>query len=91
MIDLKNKDLDKLFKLYKTYKQAQMDFEVFRDEMCKDLALGKYISKLGILNKVEGYSKVIDKERFAADHPDINLQSYEKKTPYSSIRIKLNI
>ncbi len=90
MIELNDKSLNKLFKLYKEYKQAQMAFEICRDEMCKDLALGKYVSKLGVLNKVEGYSKVIDKERFAAEHPDINLQAYEKKTPYSSIRIKLN-
>lgn len=90
MIELNDKNLNKLFKLYKEYKQAQMAFEICRDEMCKDLAIGKYVSKLGILNKVEGKSKVIDKERFAAEHPDINLMSYEKITPYTSVKIKLN-
>ena len=90
MIELNDKNLNKLLNAYRAYKEAQAKFEVLRDDMCKNLALGKYTSKLGILNKVEGKSKVIDKERFAAEHPEINLQSYEKITPYTSIKIKLS-
>lgn len=90
MIELKDKDLNKLLTLYKKYKQAQAEYETLRDVLSKDLAIGKYISKLGILNKIEGYSKVIDKARLVEEHPEINLSNYEKITPYTSIKIKLN-
>lgn len=85
-----DKELNKIMKAYKAYKQAQAEYEMIRDELCKDLDIGKYMSKLGMLNKYEGHSKVIDRVRFAEEHPDIDLASYEKITPYTSVKIKLN-
>lgn len=90
MIELKNKELNKLFKAYRAYKEAQAAYETMRDIMCKDLDVGKYISDVGTLNKYSGYSKVIDRVRFAEEHPEIDLASYEKITPYTSVKIKLN-
>jgi hypothetical protein len=90
MITNNDKELNKLFKAYKNYKQAKAEYESIKERVCKDLTIGKYMSKLGVLNKTEGYSKIIDKVKFTNEHPEIDLTKYEKITPYSTIKIKLN-
>lgn len=91
MIELKDKELNKVLKAYKAYKQAKAEYDSLKVLYCEDLAVGKYISKLGTLNKHEAYSRIFDREKFKSEHPEIDISSYEKITPYTTVKIKLNV
>ena len=45
---LTDKEMKSLIKKYTAYKKAQREWEALRDELCKDLPVGKYISEFGV-------------------------------------------
>ena len=86
---LTDKQMKPLIKKYTAYKKAQREWEMLRDELCKDLPIGKYISEFGVINKIMSTCKSLDKNKLAQNYPDLNLDDYETKKEYTAIKVSL--
>lgn len=86
---LTDKQMKSLIKKYTAYKKAQREWEMLRDELCKDLPIGKYISEFGVINKIMSTCKSLDKNKLVQNYPDLNLDDYETKKEYTAIKVSL--
>lgn len=86
---LTDKEMKSLIKKYTAYKKAQREWEMLRDELCKDLPIGKYISEFGVINKIMSTCKSLDKNKLVQNYPDLNLDDYETKKEYTAIKVSL--
>ena len=88
---LTDKEMKSLIKKYTAYKKAQREWEMLRDELCKDLPIGKYISEFGVINKIMSTCKSLDKNKLVQNYPDLNLDDYETKKEYTAIKVSLRL
>ena len=86
---LTDKEMKSLIKKYTAYKKAQREWEALRDELCKDLPVGKYISEFGVISKTMSTCKSLNKDKLMQTYPDLNLNDYETKKEYTAIKVSL--
>ena len=86
---LTDKEMKSLIKKYTAYKKAQREWEALRDELCKDLPVGKYISEFGVISKIMSTCKSLNKNKLMQTYPDFNLDDYETKKEYTAIKVSL--
>ena len=86
---LTDKEMKSLIKKYTAYKKAQREWEALRDELCKDLPVGKYICEFGVISKIMSTCKSLNKDKLMQTYPDLNLDDYETKKEYTAIKVSL--
>lgn len=74
---LTTKDVETLVKLNTNYKNSKKKLDDVKAELLPNsIAEGKYIAKIGCVQKVGIVQTVIDYKRLIEDHPEINLKKY---------------
>jgi hypothetical protein len=71
------KEVETLVKLNSKCKEAKKNLDEAKAELLPNsIAEGKYIAKIGCVQKVGIVQTVIDYKRLIEDHPEINLKKY---------------
>ena len=71
------KEVETLVKLNTNYKNSKKKLDDVKAELLPNsIAEGKYIAKIGCVQKVGIVQTVIDYKRLIEDHPEINLKKY---------------
>lgn len=71
------KEVEILVKLNSKCKQIKKDLDDTKAKLLPNsIAEGKYIAKIGCVQKVSIVQTVIDYKRLIEDHPEINLKKY---------------
>lgn len=71
------KEVETLVKLNTNYKNSKKKLDDTKAELLPNsIAEGKYIAKIGCVQKVGIVQTVIDYKRLIEDHPEINLKKY---------------
>ncbi|MBP5468483.1 MAG: hypothetical protein J6Z11_04490 [Candidatus Riflebacteria bacterium] len=71
------KEVETLVKLNTKCKEAKKDLDDAKAKLLPNsIAEGKYIAKIGCVQKVGIVQTVIDYKRLIEDHPEINLKKY---------------
>lgn len=71
------KEVEILVKLNTNYKNSKKKLDDTKAELLPNsIAEGKYIAKIGCVQKVGIVQTVIDYKRLIEDHPEINLKKY---------------
>lgn len=74
---LTTKEVETLVKLNTNYKNSKKKLDDAKAELLPNsIAEGKYIAKIGCVQKVGIVQTVIDYKRLIEDHPEINLKKY---------------
>lgn len=74
---LTTKEVETLVKLNTNYKNSKKKLDDTKAELLPNsIAEGKYIAKIGCVQKVGIVQTVIDYKRLIEDHPEINLKKY---------------
>ena len=74
---LTTKEVEALVKLNTNYKNSKKKLDDAKAELLPNsIAEGKYIAKIGCVQKVGIVQTVIDYKRLIEDHPEINLKKY---------------
>lgn len=77
-----------LIKLNVQYKKAKDEYEEAKKILTANLECGKYDCKEGSVIKSETIRMVINMERLAFEHPEINLNDYKEPQVVTSVAVK---
>ena len=77
-----------LIRLNVLYKKAKDEYEEAKKILTANLECGKYDCKEGSVTKTETIRMVLNMERLAFEHPEINLNDYKEPSVVTSIAVK---
>lgn len=85
---LTDKQIETLIRLSVLYKKAKDDFEEAKKILTSNLECGKYSSSKGYVSKNKNIRMVLNMERLAFEHPEINLDDYKDPIESTLILVK---
>lgn len=85
---LSDNQIKTLVTLYVNYKKAEAEFNEAKKILTANLECGKYESDFGSVTKQESVSMILNKDRLAFEHPEINLNEYKEPVVVTKIIVK---
>lgn len=81
-------EIKTLVTLYVNFKKAENEFNEAKKILTANLECGKYESDFGSITKQESVTMILNKDRLAAEHPEINLNDYKDPTVVTKVIVK---
>lgn len=69
-------NIRELVKAFQAYKNAEKTFRDVRDKIMKDVELGKYEGKAGVIAKTSHVREYTDHKQILEDYPEIDVAKY---------------
>lgn len=77
-----------LIRLNVQYKKAKSEYDEAKKILTTNLECGKYDADCGYVSKTESIRMILNAERLAFEHPEINLEEYKEPSTTTTIIVK---
>lgn len=87
--NLTEKEISKLVKAYRKYKEAEEEFKALKEELTKELVPGVYRGKEGNVTKAHAVNTRIDINALLDDYPEIDETPYIRTSEFDRVNVTL--